>query len=152
MTNTGLNMILSMVTSSRMLVFYDAKTTWPQEKAAAAVVAGQAHAHLLKQARDALATNVKRIYGDSMSYEDFLAEEKRWLINDKTDVRKIDSVYRNRDARMARRRLMKLDKWWNEDDETLAEVMKGAVGPLCTRRAKVKDAAGPVCTKRMAKV
>jgi hypothetical protein len=29
---------------------------------------------------------------------------------------------------------MKLDKWWDEEDETLKEVMKGAVGPVCTMK------------------
>lgn len=69
-----------------------------------------------------------------MTYTEFMENEKRWLVNDRSDVRKIDSVYRNRDAGLARRGLMKLDKWWNEDDETLKEVMKGAVGPVCTKR------------------
>jgi hypothetical protein len=63
----------------------------------------------------------------------FLAEHKRSLVNDKESIRKIDSVYRNRDAGLARRGLKKLDKWWNEDDETLEKVM-GAVGPVCTRK------------------
>jgi hypothetical protein len=69
-----------------------------------------------------------------MSYDEWHADEKRWLVNDKTDVRKIDSVYRNRDAGLARRGLIKLEKWWDEDDDTLKEVMIGAVGPVCTKR------------------
>jgi hypothetical protein len=89
---------------------------------------------LHKLARSTLEQNVKRVYGKEMSYDEFHASEKRWLINDKTDVRKIDSVYRNRDAGLARRGLMKLDKWWDEDDETLKEVMNSAVGPVCTKR------------------
>lgn len=40
------------------------------------------------------------------------------------DVRYIDSVYRNRDAGMARRGLMVLDKWW-KDEEELEKVMDG---------------------------
>lgn len=62
-----------------------------------------------------------------MTYQEFSADHKRWLVNDKTDVRKIDSVYRNRDAGLARRGLKKLDKWWDEGDETLSMVAKGAV-------------------------
>jgi hypothetical protein len=54
--------------------------------------------------------------------------------NDKTDVRKIDSVYHNRDTGLARRGLMKLDKWWDEGDETLKEVMNSAVRPVCAKR------------------
>jgi hypothetical protein len=57
-----------------------------------------------------------------------MANQKRWLLSDETDVRKIDSVYRNRDAGEARRGLKILDKWWDENDQTLQEVMnsKGA--------------------------
>jgi hypothetical protein len=85
-------------------------------------------------ARSTLEKNVKRSYDEDMSYDEWHAAEKRWLVNDKTDVRKIDSVYRNRDAGLARRGLMKLEKWWDEDDETLKEVMNSAVGPVCTKR------------------
>jgi hypothetical protein len=81
---------------------------------------------LHKLVRSTLEKNVQRVYGEDMSYDEWLADEKRWLVNDKTDVRKIDSVYRNRDAGLARRGLMKLEK-------TLKEVMNGAVGPLCTK-------------------
>jgi hypothetical protein len=89
---------------------------------------------LHKQARSTLERNVKRMYGKDISYDEWYADEKRWLVNDKTDVRKIDSVYRNRDAGLARRGLMKLEKWWDEDDNTLEEVMNSAVGPVCTKR------------------
>ena len=150
MSNSGLNEILTAVTDSGALLFYNAKTIWPQEKAPAAVKAGQEHVRLLQNVNATLAANVKRVYGEDMSYKVFMEEEKRWLVNDKTDIRKIDSVYRNRDAGLARRGLMKLDKWWDEDDNTLEEVMKGAVGPVCTRKAKVEGAVGPVCTKRQA--
>lgn len=148
MSNSGLNEILPAVTDSGTLLFYNAKTIWPQEKAPAAVKAGQEHVHLLQNVNATLTANVKRVYGEDMSYKVFMEEEKRWLVNDKTDTRKIDSVYRNRDAGLARRGLMKLNKWWDEDDDTLEEVMKGAVGPVCTRKAKVEGAVGPVCTKR----
>ena len=96
--------------------------------------AGQEHVRLLKLARTTLEKNVKKLYGEDMSYGQWLSDERRWIVNDKTDVRKIDSVYRNRDAGLARRGLKKLDKWWNEDDETLKEVMNSAVGPVCTAR------------------
>jgi hypothetical protein len=72
-----------------------------------------------------------------MTYNMWHADEKRWCVSDKTDVRKIDSVYRTRDMGLARRGLKKLDKWWDEENEgLLQEVMgiEGAVGPVCTAR------------------
>jgi hypothetical protein len=56
------------------------------------------------------------------------------LVSERRYVRKIDSVYRNRDAGMARRGLEKLDKWWDEDDGTLQEVM--AQSPTCSYRKR----------------
>ncbi|KAF2682300.1 RNI-like protein [Lentithecium fluviatile CBS 122367] len=154
LTHTGLNTILEAVIASPTLLYYIGKTIYPQDRTAAAIKAGQEHVRLSKLARATLEKNVKGVYGDQMNYDEFHADQKRWLINDKTDVRKIDSVYRNRDAGLARRGLMKLDKWWDEDDETLREVMNNAVGPVCTTRrnkAKVEGAVGPVCTKRQGK-
>ncbi|KAK2064440.1 leucine rich repeat protein [Colletotrichum caudatum] len=80
-----------------------------------------------------LERNVKATYGDDMTYAKFLEEEKRWIVNDKTDVRKIDSVYRNRDAGLARRKLQALVKDWDENDDTLTRVMN-AKGSFCTMR------------------
>lgn len=71
-----------------------------------------------------LEANVKAKYGQDMTYTEFRSDEKRWLNNDKEDVRKIDSVYRNRDASKARRGLMTLVKDWEEGDNTLARVKK----------------------------
>lgn len=75
-----------------------------------------------KAIREHLEANVKKTLGEDVSYADFMAEEKRWLVSDKV-VRKIDSVYRNRDAGLARRRLLTLVKDWEEGDETLQRVM-----------------------------
>lgn len=99
---------------------------YPQEKDAKSIAAGQEHARRSKLAQARLAANVMRVYG--VTYGDFMANQKRWLLSDETDVRKIDSVYRNRDAGEARRGLKILDKWWDENDQTLHEVMnsKGA--------------------------
>ena len=47
--------------------------------------------------------NVELTYKRAMSYDEWLAEEKRWMLSEKTDVRKIDSVYRTRDMGRARR-------------------------------------------------
>jgi Ran GTPase-activating protein (RanGAP) involved in mRNA processing and transport len=134
LTNAGLNTVLEAVISSPTLLFFYGKTIYPQDKATVAIKAVQEHTRLHKLVRATLEANVKRVFGEDKSYDEWLAHEKRWLVNDKTDVRKIDSVYRNRDAGLARRGLMKLEKWWDEDDETLKEVMNSAVGPVCTKR------------------
>lgn len=85
--------------------------------------------------RQTLEENVRAKYGEDMTYTRFLGEEKRWIVSDKTDVRKIDSVYRNRDAGLARRGLKKLVKLWDDDDDTIARVMN-AQGPFCTLRRR----------------
>lgn len=88
---------------------------------------------LNKVVQEHLAANVKARYGENTSYNQFMEEERRWLVSDKTDVRKIDSVYRNRDAGLARRQLLTLIKNWEEGDETLDRVM-GAHAPTCSLR------------------
>ncbi|KAJ4351753.1 uncharacterized protein N0V89_007096 [Didymosphaeria variabile] len=125
LTHAGLNRILAVVKGSLTLQYFFAITTHPQERTATAVAAVQEHAKLSKLVHATLEANVERIYG--VSYQEFLADYKRWLVNDKSDVRKIDSVYRNRDAGMARRGLKKLDKWWDEGDETLDIVSKDII-------------------------
>ncbi|KAF4345309.1 hypothetical protein FBEOM_811 [Fusarium beomiforme] len=84
-----------------------------------------------KAVQEHLPANVKTRYGEETSYNQFMEEERRWLVSDKTDVRKIDSVYRNRDAGLARRRLVTLVKNWEEGDETLDRVM-AAHAPTCS--------------------
>ncbi|KAL3952105.1 hypothetical protein ACCO45_013822 [Purpureocillium lilacinum] len=84
--------------------------------------------------RARLEANVAARFADAhtdagMTYLRFLAEEKRWLVSDREDVRKIDSVYRNRDAGMARRGLVTLVKQWEEGDDTLQRV-GNAQGPV----------------------
>ena len=125
--------MLDAVASSPTLLFYRVTTIWPQSRQASAIQAGQKHAKLVEATQAVLLQNVQKTYGAEITYNEFMNEHKRWLVNDKTDVRKIDSVYRNRDAGLARRGLKKLDKWWDEGDQTLKEVM-GAVGPVCTIR------------------
>lgn len=132
--NPGLNGLLKAVCDSPSLLWFNAKTIHPQERSAFAVEAGQEHRRLLKEAHNHLAANVKKLFGANKSYSVFLEDEKRWIINDKDDIRKIDSVYRNRDAGLARRGMKKLEKWWDEDDETLNEVM--TVGPTCALRKR----------------
>ncbi|KAH7322795.1 hypothetical protein B0I35DRAFT_350252 [Stachybotrys elegans] len=86
-----------------------------------------------KAVQDHLQAHVHAKYGPDVSYTMFWEEEKRWLVSDRTDVRKIDSVYRNRDAGRARRGLMTLVKDWEEGDDTLEHVQR-AQGPVCTLR------------------
>lgn len=69
-----------------------------------------------------LEVNIEEFYPD-MSLENFHNDELRWLKGPKEDLRKIDSVYRNRDAGLARRGLKILEKWWSDGDDTLDEVM-----------------------------
>ena len=78
-----------------------------------------------KLVRERLHENVYTCH-DGMSYEQFDAEYKRFLVSPQ-DVRLIDSVYRNRDAGAARRGLKRLDKWWKEDDVTLEQVKDGTL-------------------------
>jgi hypothetical protein len=89
-----------------------------------------------KAVRGHLQEHVRSRYGDEVTYPKFLEEERRWLINDR-DVRKIDSVYRNRDAAQAKRGLMTLAKKWDADDDTLEQVQK-AQGPVCALRRAAK--------------
>jgi hypothetical protein len=89
-----------------------------------------------KAVRAHLEAHIRERYGAETTYTRFLEEERRWLTNDR-DVRKIDSVYRNRDAGRARRGLMTLVKDWDEDDDTLEQV-RMAQGPICTLRRAVK--------------
>lgn len=68
-----------------------------------------------------LSANVRETYGEHMTYFNFQRYEQRHL-KSPSDVRLIDSVYRNRDVGMARKGLKILDKHW-EEDETLQWVM-----------------------------
>ncbi|KEY65381.1 hypothetical protein S7711_04278 [Stachybotrys chartarum IBT 7711] len=81
-----------------------------------------------------LEAHVRARHGAGTTYARFLEEEKRWLVSDR-DVRKIDSVYRNRDAGQARRGLLTLVKEWDEGDDTLEHVQR-AQGPVCTLRPR----------------
>ena len=63
-----------------------------------------------------LEQNVRWLYPEVGSMEEFTAEKRRWLISSE-DVRFIDSSYRNRDAGLARRGKMELKKTWGAGDE-----------------------------------
>lgn len=119
--HSSLSTLLYAVGASKTMTCYIAKTILPQSKDTVAVYDGQEHARLAKLAQQTLEDNVKRLY-DGLSYEKFLVDERRWIISDRVDVRKIDSVYRNRDAGKARRGELVLDKVWAEGDTLLQEV------------------------------
>ena len=78
-------------------------------------VYGKVHNNTKASLRTHLERNIRRLYGSSQTIKQFHADERRWLISPK-DVRFIDSSYRNRDAGLARRGLLTLRKWWEEDD------------------------------------
>lgn len=138
------------VCQSPSLVYYTATSIVPDPKAKPATFTPSRDLRLAdptlrtktqieadRAIRDHLEANIKARYGENMTYNHFLEEEKRWLVNDRTDVRKIDSVYRNRDAGLARRRLMTLVKDWEEGDDTLERVMKAHGGaPSCSLRRR----------------
>ena len=135
LSNAGINVLLHSVLSNSAMLYYDAKTVHLQERDVVSIKAGQEQKRTLKLVQKQLAANVREHFGDDINYNTFNNEEKRWIVNDKEDVRKIDSVYRNRDANMARRGLKKLDKWWDEGDDTLNRVM--ASGPSCSYRKRI---------------
>lgn len=86
--------------------------------------------HYKQLLKETLTANVQRKHGPGMTYEEWCATEKRWLLSDEMDVRKIDSVYRTRDMGLARRGLMKLDKWWTEENEGILAGAMGSGGPV----------------------
>ena len=119
-----LNRVLEAVADSRSLLWFFTKPLSTGGKDAPSVKAGQEYARLYKLSRKKLHANVMEKYG--VDYLHFENEYKRFLISPK-DVRLIDSVYRNRDAAAARRGLKKLEKWWEDGDETLQKVQDGTL-------------------------
>jgi len=134
LSNAGLNSILRSICTSDSMIYFSGKTVLPTTRDSLETAARQERMTLLKKTHELFEARVRKQYGDEVSYDQFLMDQKRWVVNDETDVRKIDSVYRNRDAGMARRGLKRLDKWWAEDDDTLSEVM--AQGPTCSMRKR----------------
>lgn len=136
MATDALNIMLGAASQSSSLLYYFASPAETRNRWATELVEHDRLARLLKAQ---LTANVKAKYGPDMSYDEWHAGEKRWCMSDKTDVRKIDSVYRNRDMGLARRGLKKLDKWWREENERiLQDAMDDgktkAVGPFCSRK------------------
>jgi len=106
-------------------------------------VVSEADLHVLELAvRDRLERNVRARFGEQTTYQSFWDDEKRWVLSDQVDVRKIDSVYRTRDMRSARRGKMVLVKRWEEEDDTLERVMGQVVKKPGLEGV---DVCGPVC-------
>lgn len=106
-------------------------------------VYGKVHSDTRNLLRSHLEDNIRRNY-KHMTYEDFQDGERRWLISPK-DVRLIDSSYRNRDAGLARRGLMRLKKEWDDDDwEPFSrDIMEADYGAIVQREVeRVGDGAG----------
>ena len=123
-SQSALSKILKAVAMSTSMVWFHMKPLTVGARDAVSVKAGQEYLRLYKLARERLHENVEQKY--KMSYIQFENEQKRFLVSP-PDVRYIDSVYRNRDTAAARRGLKKLDKWWDEDDETLQRVQDGSL-------------------------
>ncbi|KAJ7589596.1 hypothetical protein C8J56DRAFT_939043 [Mycena floridula] len=114
LNHPNLESIAPAVIASRSLCSYSISTIYP-------ALNRKDRARIKTEILATLSQNIKTFYGEEMTFEQFNDGPIRFLRNT-TDVRFIDSVYRNRDAQKARRRLMTLEKWWNEDDETLKAV------------------------------
>ncbi|KXJ90308.1 hypothetical protein Micbo1qcDRAFT_227500 [Microdochium bolleyi] len=119
---------------------------WPINTATmfdAPVILAEADLHAIDlEVRNVLARNVRARYGEDMDYGRFWDDERRWVLSDQLDVRKIDSVYRTRDMRSARKGEMVLVKMWDDDDDTLDRVMGHAVDKPGLEGVNVQ---GPVC-------
>ncbi|KAM0704717.1 hypothetical protein Q7P35_007503 [Cladosporium inversicolor] len=96
-------LLLAILTSTSPSLLYLDRSVRPLTRGLpdhASVKAGQESARLTKLVKERLRFNVKREF--EMEYAEFEAEEKRFLMSPR-DVRLIDSVYRNREAGMAKR-------------------------------------------------
>jgi Ran GTPase-activating protein (RanGAP) involved in mRNA processing and transport len=120
MTYVGFNMILEAAIESNSLLIFSSKSVFnlgveysKSER--------EHNIQLQRELNERQKENVRAKYG-GMEYDEFHKSEKRWILSDKESIRKIDSVYRNRDMGLARQGIIRLKKWWDEGDETLAEV------------------------------
>ncbi|KAK6337811.1 hypothetical protein TWF696_001291 [Orbilia brochopaga] len=133
-SQSSLNTISRAVAGSKSLLYYNARSLLDNRSRDARQIHSEAN-KLKTAVKDRLAENVAREY-DGMSYDVWTGSERRWLVNDREDVRAIDSVYRNRDAGMARRGQMVLKKWWTEEDES---ILKAASGRSCSLTESMKS-------------
>ncbi|KAF3921174.1 hypothetical protein ABW21_db0202321 [Orbilia brochopaga] len=132
----SLNALARAVSHSTTLLYYNARSLLDLRGRDAGKIHGESN-KLKPLVKKRLAENVERLYG--VSYDVWMNSERRWLVNDERDVRSIDSVYRNRDAGMARRGQMVLKKWWTEENEG---VLRAASGRDLIQKAGVVEAVG----------
>ncbi|KAJ6258533.1 hypothetical protein Dda_6577 [Drechslerella dactyloides] len=126
-SQSGLNTLSRAVANSDTLLFYNARSLLTPDNRSRDARSIHAETNRLKTAvKEKLEANILRDYG--ISYDEWFNNERRWLVNDRRDVRAIDSVYRNRDAGMARRGQMVLKKWWTAENEG---VLRAASGRSC---------------------
>ncbi|PNS18635.1 Ran GTPase-activating protein 1 [Sphaceloma murrayae] len=125
---SGLCAIHRTISRHTQMLYFSAKSIWP-------VIPDLQQRRVLSQiespARGRMAANVQNGY--QLTYNEFLAAEKRFLVSPR-DVRFIDSVYRNRDAGMARRGEGRLEKYWG--DERVLEEVKRVGADVWGRREK----------------
>ena len=116
LSQTSVNTLLLAVSNSDSMLYLDraARPLIRGQQDRESVKAGQESARLTKLVRERLRANAMAEYG--VGYEEFEAEYKRFSMSPR-DVRLIDSVYRNREAGMAKRGSERLKKVWEEGDE-----------------------------------
>ena len=113
MTLSALESVSKEVVKSKTLVVFSAKSVY-----------GKVSAKVKLPVKERIQENIRLLYG-GIDDAFFDAEEKRWLISPK-DVRLIDSAYRNRDAQLARRGQLVLEKVWQDGMETVDGVMNAS--------------------------
>ncbi|KAF2209086.1 hypothetical protein CERZMDRAFT_100836 [Cercospora zeae-maydis SCOH1-5] len=127
-TCTDLLSICEAVAANAFLVWFKAEPLVRGGKSRAEVKAGLHLKESMRAVRERLSENVAEHY-QGISYAQFANGPKRFPLSP-SDVRHIDSIYRNRDAGMARRGLKVLNKWWEEGDETLQLIQSNGI-ELC---------------------
>ncbi|KAF2240083.1 RNI-like protein [Viridothelium virens] len=126
----GLARLFLAVSYSKTLLHFSARSILPTSKGFGDSTNGMCMRRLEERAGKRLAQNVARRFA-GMSYVLFVEEERRWLLSPE-DVRKVDSVYRDRDAGAARTGEMALEKVWGGTVE--AWLMTSASRPLESRK------------------
>ena len=110
MTLSALKAISEDILKSETLVVFLAKSVY-----------GKVSNEVKLPVNQRIQENIRQLYG-GIDVARFDAQEKRWLISPE-DVRLIDSAYRNRDAGLARRGQLNLEKVWQDGMETVNSVM-----------------------------
>ena len=133
LSQIGIMNIVIACLQSHSLLFFSAKSVLSSSKPDAdALFASKELARLELELQDHLTSNVKAKYGSTVTYKEFLENDRRWLISDQQNVRKVDSVYRTRDMDRARRKLETLNKLWIGDEPEWL----GIVQPISTAKGR----------------